>query len=342
MGVKRYARTAELIKTLVLFDGPQLALLRSDRDRYMLAVACKKAGYSFPFFSVEVGEDTLRRYLNERIDLNYAMRLRESFKKYYFFDWKNLKNMRVPVVQANLAEVKDSSFYPDPGFFARTHTSEYSLGAAAKSSARQFQIDGSWDAGDFSRFYSKIADIYAFALLSSKELRSKVGEVDTANIKNTISHQAWKGGGSYVSFYSQLFASVHSLVPLNISKIQYESPGYIELTGGEDSLADLTGIVYLFDMHGESLKESHDQLRGLMEREGLLGSGREKKFSGPGMEAYANKVAGMLANSLGVDDSQDLYEMCGSDTAVFCKVILSYYRRARDLHKFYAEGRVSL
>ena len=295
---KRYARSATLIKTLVLFDGPQVVLMRSDRERYMLAVACRKEGYDFPFFSAEISEETLRRYLNERIDLNYAMRLKESFKKHYFFDWKNLRDMQVSVTQANSSEVRDNVYYPEPGFFARAHTADFALGVAAKYTSRQFNIDGSWDAGDFSRFYTKIADIYAFALLSSKELRARVGVIDTANIKNTIQHQAWKGGGSYVSFYSQLFSSVDSLVPLNISRIQYESPGYIELTGGEESLQDLTNIVFLFDTYGESLKEDHSRLRGILEREGLLGSGRDKSFSSQTAEAYARKVAGILANSL--------------------------------------------
>jgi hypothetical protein len=339
-GLKRHADVASLVKTLVLFDGPQVALLKSSRNLDMLAVACTKPGYVYPFFCVEVSPKTLRRYLEQRIDLNYVFRLKEAHKQFYFFDWSNLDGMSVPLKRALISDMQDPDLYPEPGFFARNHTVEFTFEHIVPSAVRTFEIDGKWDAPDFSRFYAKIADVYAFAVINAKSIRKHLSDLDIATLKNAISDYVWKGGGSYVSFYSNLFETVRSLNPLDVAKIQYASPGTIEITGGAEALDEVTAVLKRYDEVGRSLADIYRSIEKLLEREKIRGGDKTASFSSSAVEKYAMELATNFATKLGVEEPSVLLNFCSDNPVIFIKIVMSYYRRGRDLAKFQAEGRV--
>ena len=331
---------ASLIQTLVLFDGPQVVLLKSDRGFNVIAVACDKAGYKYPMFAVEISDTMLRRYLEQRVDLNYVFRQKESYKKYYFFDWTRINNKSFRLTAALGEEIKSDSFYPEPGFFARDHTSDYNVNRVVSNAAKIFSIDGKWDAPDFSRFYAKIADVYAFAILSSSNLKSRLAAPDLEIMRQSIAEYAWKGGGSYRSFYVRLLDAVTSLNPLDVARIQYASPGTIEVVGGNEPLKEIDNILEIFSTRSPALKESYTALERLLEREGIKGNDKDH-FITPSVERYIHKVSESFARDLGISDLDGMYDMCSGNTSIFAKVVLSYYRRGRDLYSFQAQGRVS-
>ncbi len=338
--IKRRADSATLVKTLVVFDGPQVALLKSNRGLDVMAVACDKIGYLYPFFAVEISAKVLRRYLEQRIDLNYVFRVKEAHKRYYFFDWGTMDELEVRLKNASLTEIQDTEFYPEPGFFARSHTVEFDYGHIVPSVVRKFAIDGKWDAADFSRFYAKIADLYAFAVVNAKDVRTRLSDLDLAILKNAIAEYVWKGGGSYVSFYSNLFDTVRSLNPLDVSKIAYASPGTIEIRGGAEALDEVADVLKRFDEAATSLAEEYRAIEKILEREKLRGSDKDASFSSPAIENYTLELTKRFANKLGVDEPDELLQLCSMNALIFIKIVLSYYRRGRDLSKFQAEGRV--
>lgn len=337
-----FAKHATLIKTLVSFDGPQVALFQTDRDRSMIAVACDKVGYRYAMFCVEISQDTLVRYLENRIDLNYVFRRKESVTRYYFIDWYLLQGRDIELFIASEDDIADNHIYPDPGFFARDHTVEYGVPRVTNSVPRSYAIDGKWYAPDFSRFYNKLSDVYAFAILSSPTIRDKLGGKDRQLMKESISSYAWKGGGSYISFYNQLFASISSLNPLDVAKIQYASPGTIEVSGGEQPLNEVNELIHIFSFDSAGLKKRYLEIDRLMQREGMKKAGKDHSFFSKSVEDYALETTRRFARDLAIVDTDGLLDVCDNNVPVFIKIVLSYYRRGRDLHKFYAEGRISL
>ena len=80
-----FAKTAKLTQTLVAYDGPQVALLKSSRNLDMLAVAVDRDGYLQPFFACEIKDGTLSKYFRGKVDLKYTFQFAD-YHKYYFFD----------------------------------------------------------------------------------------------------------------------------------------------------------------------------------------------------------------------------------------------------------------
>ncbi|TXM96738.1 hypothetical protein FV242_33185, partial [Methylobacterium sp. WL64] len=201
----RTASTAQLAQTLTYFDGPQVALLRTDRNREMLAVHVDRDDMNHAMFACEINKSTLRKYMDQRFDLRYTFTDSEYGIKHYFFDWDSMHDKIVKLKIATKDEIENEDFYPEPGFFSRHHTREYAAPARAAAEAQKYKIDGTWDASDFSKFYGRISDLYAVMTLSSSKLIKSVAEIDLIFVRQTISHYMWRGGGSYVNFYDSVF-----------------------------------------------------------------------------------------------------------------------------------------
>ena len=51
-----HAKTATMVDVLLDYDGPQVALLKSDHGRHMLGVAVDRDDTEIPFFVCEIKE----------------------------------------------------------------------------------------------------------------------------------------------------------------------------------------------------------------------------------------------------------------------------------------------
>jgi hypothetical protein len=336
------ARTATLVQTLVFYDGPQVALLKSSRNLDMLAVAVEKPQYLMPFFSCEIRDRTLKKYANGKIDLNYAFEFAD-YKKYYFFDWSAMDESRkVRLNRASDEDVSNQAYYPQAGFFARDHTNVLKSSGQVNAASIQkvFNIDGSWEASEFSRFYGKISDLYAFLYVAKKQDEGTLNPVDTAAVKDAISSQFWRGGGSYVKFYDAISERVGMTDPLTVAKIAYASPGEIVLKGRSEIFHELDQMVASFGAHFEAIKSLSSNVDGILKKEGLRRALKHAKFSSGAMEQSTKEQALKLANLMVMEKPQQILALCENNTLVFSKVVLSFYRRARDLFLFHAEGRV--
>lgn len=131
MADKNVAKTATLIDTLVYFDEPQLLLLQSDRANKMLAVAIPalEGLGDFPFFACEVRDKPFQKYLSGKADLHHVFSncIRD---KYYLFDLSAVVEDRVNLTPATQEQQTNTDFWPEVGFFSRSHTSNYGLDPA--------------------------------------------------------------------------------------------------------------------------------------------------------------------------------------------------------------------
>lgn len=333
-----YARRATFVQTLVYYDGPQVMLFKSDRGFPSVGVAVGEPDEQhYALFVTEMLDATWRRYLAQKVDLRYLFR--DGSKRRYFADWLTLDSQRLALSRADDVQ-NDSSLIPDAGFWARDHTVEVHSGAQSAESLTSFAIDGTWDASDFSRFYGKIADLYALSAIATKSSTGTVTGHARDAVKQIIRNSSWRGGGSYVGFYDSIFAKVDDLLPLRVSKIAYASPGTIDLKGSLEPLEDVARIVESFGADSGEIAASYKFVDKVLQREGLKKASPGDAFSSESIRASVLHHSFKMTRQLGIEDPDALLELCGDNVLIFSKIALSFFRRARDLYAFHAEGRV--
>lgn len=333
-----YAKTVYLKQTLVSFDGPQLVLFQSDRGFPVLALAVEEpTDLSYPMFMAEISKEHLKRYLNQKVDLRWIYR--HAAKRLYYANWAAL-NPQGWLSVTLAREAIPEEYFPDHGFWSRHHTIEYGASIYASDTLASFAIDGSWDAADFSKFYGKFADLYAFLTVGTRELVQKIPDRSLHGVKSAIRSLGWRGGGSYVGFYDSLFSKIDELSPLRVNRIQYASPGTIELKGDPDALAQVAHVVTAFASDNGEMKKAYLFVSNLLSKEGLKAAPAGSVFSSDEVAQIALDKCNLLNEGLGANAPDEILNLCDNDAVVYAKITLSFYRRAKELHGFHAEGRV--
>ena len=348
--MKRYARKAHLKNVLVFYDQPQVVHLKGDRGFDLVAVAVPTEDVNrMDFFAVEVGERTYSDYLLGHSDLRYLFKT-ASRNRFYFFDWLASENgLTFKLRSATANEIKSADIYPDAGFFSSSHTDDVApesddgaqLGFSADAKY-QFKIDGRWEASDFSRFYARIDELYAFSAINERIGSGiSLNPEDKRFLKGAISSRTWERGGSYTAFYRELREHPDDTHPLRVSKIAYASPGEIVVAGEKAALKEVAGLLKLYSDEMESFESSYKILHGTLARERLLSSSQGSEELTKAMLAMITRYAAKLYRLLRVENKYSIYLICDRDPIIFSKLALSLHRRLRDLSKFYEQSRVS-
>jgi hypothetical protein len=336
-----HAKEAKLVQDLVEYEGPQLLLLSTNRKHYMFAMAIQRDDMDEPFFGCEVIDKVYEQYFQEKADLHFVFN-RALGKSYYLFDFANLKKDVVELKKASEADAQNPDNWPQIGFFARSHTTAFNRPKTG-ASTRTFKIDGKWGSTDFSLFHNKMADLYAlFGVVNRLDGGQQQSQVELGWVRQTIRDRFWQGGGSYGGFYDSLIERNKrvNVAPLEIDKIQYASPGEISLRGSQKALTDVIDVLDIFEERATELSGSYRNIYAVLKKEKLLSARPSSKFSSPAVRKIVQDATEALAKDLQVDLVDEIYTACEHNTLVFAKVILSIYRRANELYKFQAEGRI--
>lgn len=339
--MRSFAQAAALDQVLVFFDGPQVVLFRSDRGLPAIGVSVGEPDSSFyPLFVTEVLDANWKRYASEKVDLRYLFTA--GSKRRYFANWNDLgESGRLPLSRADdVSAEEEEELIPAAGFWVRHHTSSAESRFAATDQLASFAIDGAWDASDFSRFYGRAADLYAYMIVSTKDALNKLTGDALGAIQEAIRGQSFRGGGSYVGFYDRIFNRVDALSPLRVRRISYASPGTIDLVGSPEALADVSRVVESFGGDSGEVHDLYRKMDGALRRLSLKRAGPEARFPTADIENIILQDALRLNQLLGVDDPLPMFDLCDRNVLVYTKVSLSFYRRARDLYAFHSEGRV--
>ena len=332
------AKTASLCEVLVFYDGPQLLLLKTDRTYSMLAVAISRNLIKHPFFAVEVKDKVLDRYFDGKADLHFVFK-NALGHRYYFFDLETSKNKTVELEKATTDEAQFEPYWPEPGAFSRMHTNPFKLRELAEAALKVFNIDGTWGANDFSQFHGKMSDLYAFYSLLNN-LDGSSARTERGYMKRAIQERFWQGGGSYLGFYDDLEEHVKSISPLEVARIQYASPGQIAFRGGKDALADIEQIMEVFEKDHDKLAENYRSIRRVLQKNKLLKARKSTTFPSKAVEGFVYDQTQVFGQKMKLEKINDIFLACDENVLIFSKVMLSIYRRARDLYMFHAESRV--
>ncbi|MBN9981855.1 MULTISPECIES: hypothetical protein [Rhizobium] len=335
--VTKTSITASYKGALVEYDGPQLAYFVSSRGYKMLAVAVDRDDMDYAMFAVEVSDVLFDRYLLGKTDLASLFRTAPK-TRLYFLDFLMLRDNEIKLWKADLQDLGNDDFYPLPGLFSTTHTSNFSQIDEVGLETERFYIDGKWDARDFAQFSGKLADTYSLVRISGK-LSSTTDLEDRDLLVSLIEDRRWQGGGSYGGFYASTKEKTRRDYPLNVIGIEYHSPGYIDMRGHADTLNEVIASILVYLDNRQKFDEEYRGLHKLLQREGLLSADKSQAFSSEETRSYAVRRCISLADNLGLPNTEKLSAMCAS-APVFVKVILSFFRRIKALSLFYVEGRV--
>jgi len=338
---RRNAKRAKLIQTLVFYDGPQLALFETDQGLKLIATAVGEPSIENRFFGVEILDKAFRAYKNGRIDLNFLFKY-STGRRYYSLDWSSMSDENdVLIMRSSDAEINNPNNYPDRGFFEEDHTEEW-INDTAPSAKKRFGIDGRWEASDFSKFYNKLGDIYSFLSIAEDLDNPDIGQQERQSIEDSIVSPSWRGGGSYVGFYSDITSHAQNVRPLRVSGMVYHSPGHIEVEGRQTVFDRLNETTQSFQDNAQKLQLDYTFIHRLLQFYGLNTSDKLVKFNNDEAEAAVLDRSRQLANGMGIPNIQLILKASGDNTIIFSKIILSYYRRLRDLVNFQKEGRITL
>ncbi|MBF0166199.1 MAG: hypothetical protein HQL45_01105 [Alphaproteobacteria bacterium] len=354
---------ANFIQTLMYYDGPQIVLLSLGKTgANIVGVAIEKEGMDYPFFACAVKKRDWQRYIDGKVDLFYLFKNPAGGRRYFFDLNKITDDSRVSLQQAKGNENFDNAYWPERGVFSTCHTEELQHGRTQENDVQVFNIDGTWEAMDFSGFYSKISDIYAIFLLRDMFKNKTHADKILSKVKSGVKARFWQGGGSYKGFYHALSHSMPFMSPLRVSRIQYASPGQIELRGREDIFVEMilslscfeetnreaaessrnkVGVVSNKDELVESPPEKYRYIDNILSKEKLKTAKPDTKFSsGVIKESVKNKAASLLSD-VGVQDTDTFFsKICDENVLIFAKLTLSIYRRFKGVNDFISEGRV--
>lgn len=336
--MKLVRRSAKFEATLVYVDEPQLICLMAGNSR-ILAVAIPEEDLSKSMFlATTVSKRDWEKYIEGVVDLRYLFtyptRVQYTFDLYGMVDGKVMMN---PVVGDT-----DGSFLPLPGFFSSNHTEDYDYNIGAKASdVETLLIDGEWELTDFGQFQQKFSDIYAFLISTQDWTSQSVATPMLKRIKSAFLNRPFQGGFSYVHLFRDLNDNVPRSEKLNLSKIQYASPGSVEIYGRDDVFDRIHEIIPNFLQNRIEIGRKYSDFYKFLSRNKYLQMSGDHFSKDDAMTKYFISEAEGLSRLMMAPDFDAVWQLTDENALVASKVVLSFYRRLAEAATYFGQGRIA-
>ena len=197
-------------------------------------------------------------------------------------------------------------------------------------------IEGRWEISDLYVFPHRYAEVYSFLYALGA-----AGSPDESAFREAFERYPWQGGYSAVNFYDDLYGSIPREQRLEIKRIEYASPGFIEL-GAILVIATqvdkiLTKVFHTWDKvdrvyDGIHRRYRRRRLARLNARE------RERKLEEEHVR-FAIEACKELSEAMGLEQHEALARL-SPDPIARLKILMSFWRRLRELVHFIDEGKV--
>lgn len=328
---------AEVTQILLWYDQAEIILIKTGKLEYVLAVS---SGHEDDDDGLFVGASMTLSFLADyqagKYDLRYALS-HANLRKYWTFAFDGFET------KVALAKVKKSSdivtsSLPDSGFFSREHHAIDVVKMFTPDTSEVFNIDGSWELGEFSRFYGQIEDLY-YIFNDVVRFNDPKTKRDTKEAISEAMDRPWRGGGSYVGFYDKIANDNAPIAKLKVSGIKYNSPGYVEMKAKKKPFDDMISLLKVYSENYKSMRQAHNSLYRFMAANKLLkqaSTSYANKATRESIRAHADKLDAFIPESPFVT----FIEMADGNEVVAAKVLLSLFRRLDRLYQYFDEGRV--
>jgi len=242
----------------------------------------------------------------------------------------------IPIQASNVGLL---SSIPDHGVWSRIHEPIDVVTQFVPDTEETFQIDGGWELGEFSQLYGKLEDVYY--ILNDIRRWSNLDQYapERATISSAF-EKPWRGGGSYVSFYTDVANDNEDYSQLRMGGIKYNSPGFVKIRAKREAF---NGFIEALDGYAENIKASKSayyKLNHFMSTSGLLRS-YVKSYVTAETKLKLEELSINLSRYLRGASFDVLTEMAGRDSVIAAKVLMSIYRRVEGLYKFFQQGRIA-
>lgn len=196
----------------------------------------------------------------------------------------------------------------------------------AESQIYQIHIDGQWSFLDFASFPRTYIQAYSLAYLLSENSQKAIWAFRAF---------PWRGGYSAVNFYNAIYRQLPAKHRPQVRRIQYASPGIIELSLLAAAALSLKTIVSHVLAAARDISTTYTQIyRELQERKLLRikTESARRSLEKENIE-FINWATKEMARFMGIRSLNELNRLTGSPL-VSLKILLSFYRRVRDLGRF--------
>jgi len=213
---------------------------------------------------------------------------------------------------------------------------------ALQPTKTKLRLDGRWNLEELSEATKDYTQLYGFAYSLLPDLPlARQEEIDYIYGKFP-----WKGGYSTVNFFNQLFHKIPPRLRPEVARIQYASPGFIELSELLLVAVTVAGIVKAVC---DSINTAHDTYRkiqmGSVDLElSKVNLAKEKLDLTQKQIAFCESSSKKLVEVFGITEAQRqlIDQRVQSNPAMKLKILLSVFRRVEPLAKKQSEGKIGV
>lgn len=206
----------------------------------------------------------------------------------------------------------------------------------------KLQLGGRWNLEDLSDATREYTQLYGFAYSLLSELPTARRE----EIEYIYGKFPWRGGYSTVNFFNQLFHKIPAKLRPEVERIQYASPGFIELSELLLVAGTVAGIVAAVCA---AINSAHDTYRKIQKGSvdnqlAKINLTKEQLDLSQRQLAFCELNARALVKLFGLSPEQDqlLEQRVQGNQVMKLKILLSVFRRVEPLAKKQSEGKITI
>ena len=203
-------------------------------------------------------------------------------------------------------------------------------------------LDGRWNLEELSEATKDYTQLYGFAY----SLLSDLPTARREEIDYIYGKFPWRGGYSTVNFFNQLFHKIPPKLRPEVERIQYASPGFIELSELLLVAGAVAGIVKAVC---SAIGNAHDIYRkiqkGSVEHElAKINLTKEQLDLTQKQLTFCESASKSLVKLFGLTKAQDrlLDQKVQGNQIMKLKILLSVFRRVEPLAKRQSEGKITV
>lgn len=328
---------AKIQQILLYYNEPEILLLKKSAIEYIVAVGAVDDEDESVFIGASMTLRQLTEYQEGKFDLRFLLS-HANLRRYWKFSYNEV-DVEVELSRVTRGSDAVAAALPDSGFFSRSHEDIDIVKLQVADADERFEIDGSWDLGEFSTLYGQIEDVY-YILTDIRRYSNPSSSQKEKNQITSAFERPWRGGGSYVGFYDNIANDNLPVARLKVSGIQYNSPGFVKLKAKRESFDSMIALLQAYSHEPKLTRKSYIALYKFLSFGGFLKAPADTVISSVNDEEITKLAKGLESYMTGVS-FDTLYEMSGKNTLVAAKVLMSVYRRVEKLFRFFEEGRVS-
>ncbi|EGR2468601.1 hypothetical protein V4V56_003875 [Vibrio mimicus] len=201
------------------------------------------------------------------------------------------------------------------------------------------ELDKRWELRDLSVVTREYVQLYSFMYVAQRVANEQYVDLD-------FSTYPWCGGYSVVNFFQRSYGLTIEEHRLQVSRLQYASPGFIELTGVIDVAAQVATLVTTICGSALAINKTYDAIVRSYHRR-KLGSLKiqdaESRLARSDIEFIREASKELAANfELTSEQINAIRKMTNNNELVQLKMLLAMYRRAKPIVDQQLSGKAKL